>query len=368
MVARGCWISEGQTPDQRLPVDDQDICDRAVFNHIDRWTPKLAGDFPRSKRVAFQLNALISPWVTWSEIIAEFFRVEKNPEELRVFVNSVLGEPWRVAVDEVSEGQLSGKREGALPRDVVPDKARVLIVSADVQKDRIYYVVRAWGTNRTSWLVREGILADLDELVAVSTDEYTKENGSKCVPSYLAIDTGYRTFEVYDTALAHPGVYAVKGQPSQSYPVRESNLEFVPPGRAKSRTVKLYHVDTGYFKEMLYLMAKTVSGEPGALHLNRDVSDDYCQQFTSEHLVWVTSKRKGGRLRQRVWMPKRDGAANHYLDCEVYGLALAYHRRVLQLKEEDGQSSPAPEPQTPAKQWGKPMGWQRRELSSHSKR
>lgn len=288
--------------------------------------------------------------------MADFLRNKDEPDQLRVFVNQVQGEPWRESAEEVAVTALEGKRQGARPRDVVPAKAEVIIVSADVQKNRIYYIVRAWGTNKTSWLIREGIVADFDDLLEVAMQSYPCESGETLSASFLAIDTGYRTFEVYDFALSHEGVYAIKGQANRPYPVAESNLEYQAHGYAPRRVVKLYHVDTHYFKDMLASVIRVPDGDTGCFYLNRDVSDEYCQHLSAEHCAWVSIKRRKRKTRERVWIPKCENAPNHYLDCEVYGLAIAYHKRILQLSEEPPLPEPPPSHSQP--KYGKgPMGW-----------
>ena len=44
----------------------------------------------------YHLNALYSPvgWMSWGDIATQFVKVHRNPEKLRVFVNTVLGEVW----------------------------------------------------------------------------------------------------------------------------------------------------------------------------------------------------------------------------------------------------------------------------------
>lgn len=49
-----------------------------------------------SKKVAYWINTLYSPFVRFSEVVKEFLDSKDDPEKLQNFVNSWLAEPWRI--------------------------------------------------------------------------------------------------------------------------------------------------------------------------------------------------------------------------------------------------------------------------------
>lgn len=359
MVARGVWVKSAQMIVERMPIADPEIVERAEYGHPDRWVPTIEGVAPVNDIAGFHIWSAYSPWRTWSEIVAKWFAVKDDRETLRVFINSWLGEPFSETAEELQEVPFAAKREGGLPRGSVPDAALCIIVSADVQKNRIYYVVRAWGTERRSWLIEEGIVADLDELLAVALRIYPRQKDPKetIQADWLAIDSGYRTFEIYDFARTNPGIMAMKGKDTAQLPVFETNIEYVPPNKREMAKCKLFHVDTSYFKEQLVFMAGIPAGQPGEWNLNRDTSSEYCKQVTSEHQVWVNVKRNNRKVRIKKWDTKREGADNHFLDCEVYNLAAAHHRGILKAMQEAPKQAESEKPPEP-REWGrKPMGW-----------
>ncbi|KPK71194.1 MAG: hypothetical protein AMJ84_06525 [Acidithiobacillales bacterium SM23_46] len=323
MVERGVWLTHTETITQSLPVNRRRIVERAAFDHPQRWLPAITGDPPLTDVAGFHINALYSLWRNWSEIIAEFLECKDDPESLRVFVNATLGEPWREAIEEVKVSELEDKREKGLPRDVVPKEVNAIVVGADVQKTHIYYIVRGWGQHRESWLIRHGICMTLDELMVVARKRYDRQRASPISAMVLAIDANYRTHEVYEFARANPGVRCCKGQQAPAYSVRPSPVQYTLGKSTVIQQVMLFHVNTSMYKEMLHRMIHTPMGDPGCSHLYLETEDDYCNQVTAETQVWKTVSVGRAKRRVAVWEPKTAHEPNHYLDAEVYGLAIA---------------------------------------------
>ena len=342
MLERGVWLPESQTIEERLPVRDAASVERARFDHPQRWMPRIHGKRPATKTAGFHISTLYSPWVRWSEVLAEFLRAKKHPELLQVFVNSVLGEPWQDAVEEADADAIRAKRDKAgFDRNVVPPGVKVIIVAADVQKHEIWYVIRGWGEFRRSWLIAEGACATLEDLYEIATRPIPIAGAKQTMQAmYAAIDTGHRTFEVYDFVKAHPGFLAVKGQPAKDYPVRPARVEYTPKGSLRKRSILLHHVNTPHYKEALFRLMNVADGDPGEWHVHRETTDDYCEQVTSEHQVWRELTIGHVKRRALVWEPRRAHAANHLLDAEVYGMAIADAKGVWNLRPERPKPPP----------------------------
>lgn len=335
MVERGVWITHSERITQQLPCSRRRVVERAVFDHLDRWLPAIAGDPPLTDIAGFHINALYSPWRDWSDILAEWFECKDDPESLRVFVNATLGEPWKEAIEEVKITELEEKREAGLPRDLVPKDAQAMVLYADVQKDHIYYGMRAWGFLRENWLVRHGVVMTFDELVAVAQRPYEREGGGQPLkPLYLAIDSGHRTHEVYEFARTNRGIYCCKGQQAPVFSVKPSEIKYSIGRSIVVRQVMLFHINTSMYKEMLHRMIHTPSGDPGCFHICKEAEDDYCVQLTSEQQVWKTVNIGRAKRRVAVWEPKTAHAPNHYLDAEVYGLGIADFLGLLSMTRE----------------------------------
>ena len=124
----------------------------------------------------FRLNALVSLLhnARWSVLAAEFLKAKDLPELLRVFVNTVLAEPWRSAGDEIDETGLLGRVE-RFGLDRIPPDVLLISVGADVQDDRIEVSYVGWAKDGTAFVLRHmvlhgpvtapGVWTDLDDLL-----------------------------------------------------------------------------------------------------------------------------------------------------------------------------------------------------------
>ncbi len=319
MIARGVWVPACQRVTARLDLDCPEQVEAARSPHAsERWTPPLEGDPPRTRARGYWLNVLYSPWRGWSLAAATFLRVKGDPEKLVVFRNQWLAETWKQTEDEATEKELGAKLVAATHEAAtVPAPARLLLAGADVQQDRIYYTVRAFGPQRHSWLVEAGTAASLDELYALLFERgypLAHEPGTHMVPHALAVDCRYREDEVYRLA-RKPGVVAVMGH---AYRVRWVERVRVDK-RIDGQPVWRWNLSTDALKnELAGRIHLPIDGD-GAWHLHVNTPAEYLQQISSEHRVLL--RDKSGR-KKWSWVPKTSGRANHWWDCEVYVTAL----------------------------------------------
>ena len=59
----------------------------------------------------FKISGLYSPWTALSDGVREFLSVKKNPEQLKVWTNTYLGESWVDAGETIDQYSLSERRE-----------------------------------------------------------------------------------------------------------------------------------------------------------------------------------------------------------------------------------------------------------------
>jgi len=318
MLTNGRWLQADQTITRRR---------------------KTVGAPQASRVVGYHLNALYSPWLTWSDVAAAFLASKDEPARLMNFRNSWEALPWIEAADDVEADELE---RNILPYDrgLVPSEAEVLVAAVDVHSEvgppLFYYVLRAFGAGETSWLVREGVIEGWEALTNIVLGEYPRENGGVERARLVGIDCRYRTGEVYawcerHREVARPLAGHGKGRMhSLLKPVRVDYRQ--RSGRVIRGRLVRWNVDVGHYKAALVRHIQTAQGEPGAWYLHRQVSPEYCEQVTSEHLV-RRYDRRGHQV--EVWEAKRPGVENHYLDCEVYALVLADMLGVRHLRSRD---------------------------------
>lgn len=291
------------------------------------WTPPPSGGSRRS----YHLPSWYSPWRGFGQVLAAFIGAKHQPMVLREVINSDLAEPWEERGETRSEDQVLAHRQdyqaGDLPAAAEPS---VIFITVDVQRDRLLYVVRAWGLHETSWLLSYGELPeDLSTLETIFARTYGGKAAQVC-----AIDSGDRTAEVYEFCRAHPGCIPLKGAEGVS-PISWSLLDRMPDGKPIPGGLRLLRVATGHWRGALFSRLGISPGDPGYWALPADADLDYAKQIVAYVLVDRQDRR--GRL-HREWKQVR--RADHYLDCEIYQFALCHAYGVRYARgEEDGKAA-----------------------------
>jgi phage terminase large subunit GpA-like protein len=273
----------------------------------------------------FHINELYSPWVSFGATAAAFVDAKRSPETLQTWVNTALGETWVERGDAPTHERVMSMRGDYQSREV-PAGALLLTAGVDVQKDRLYYVVKAWGYGMSSWLVEFGTLfgeTDQPEVWAQLENVLSTEYGGHGIRMTL-VDSGYRPEAVYAFCRAFPAAMPSKGHDELSQPVRMSRVDVTFRGVTIKNGVKLWHVHSSWFKGMIHGRIDWPQDSPGAWHLPLDVSDDYARQIVAESKITLPS----GKV---IW--KRHDRENHALDAEVYAAAAARVLGVDRMRE-----------------------------------
>ena len=294
------------------------------------------------RTAGFHLSNLYSPvgWFSWGDAAALFEASKKNPELLKGFVNTVLGETW-VETGEAPDWQrLYDRRERWSP-GTVPAGGLFLTAGADVQQDRIEVDVWAWGRGLESWLIDHIVIeggpertepwAELDRLLS---QVWPHEGGAALGLARFAIDTRYEPIPVYTWARrAGKQVAPVNGNKSfnQSSPVSgPTYVDTSDDGKKLRRSVRRYSVAVSAFKIETYRFLRLerptdeehAGGKtypPGTVHLPHWVEDEWLKQFVAEQLVTVRTRHGSPR---HEWRKLRE--RNEALDCRVYARAAAW--------------------------------------------
>jgi phage terminase large subunit GpA-like protein len=322
-----------------------------------QWKSEGAGS---SRNRGFWVSSLYSPWLTWSDIAAEFLRSKDYVELLMNFVNSWLAEVWEEKIEETTVDKVR-KLARDYDHGVVPNEVLVLTAGVDVQKDHFYYVIRGWGYQEESWLIRADRVEYWEDIVDVLfKTEYRRINSGETLSVYLTcIDSGYRTDEVYqfcrhwrDKTKAIKGLEEISG--GRFYRANKIDINS-RTGAVLSGGLVLWNLNVTQYKDKMNRMV--ASTNPAKWHLFRDPDEDYLKQFTAEHKVLIRNRTTGKA--KEVWQKKKEAAANHYLDAEVYALAAADIIRALNIRREN-----APRIHQPTNEDHDRGGWLRKSKGS----
>jgi len=265
----------------------------------------------------FHINELYSPWVLFGDTAAAFLDAKRTPQTLQTWVNTALGQVWVERGEAPSFDRVMKLRSDYKSREL-PDGCLFITCGVDVQKDRLYYVVRSWGHEMASWLLEFGTVfgeTDKPEVWQRLADVLASEYGGKHIRQTF-IDSGFRPDAVYAFCRAHPELRVApsKGRDAQSSPVKMSRVDVTWRGQTIRHGQNLWHVDSGYFKGIIHSRIDWPQDAPGAWHLPEDISEDYAKQVIAESKTVLPS----GKV---TWI--RHDRDNHALDCDVYAAAAA---------------------------------------------
>ncbi|MGL5327843.1 MAG: phage terminase large subunit family protein [Peptostreptococcaceae bacterium] len=305
------------------------------------------------KKLGFHLNTLYSPWVRFGDVAYEFLKSKDFPDMLQNFINSWLAEPWEDTQLKLNSNVVK-ERETEYEELVVPNEAQIITAGVDVQKRKLFYTIRAWGTKYTSWNIAHGEVLDFEDIEEIMNKIYKKKNGEEFQVGLCCIDSGDRTEEVYDFCYENSEwAIPIKGASQQMY--AKYNISKIDKINSKANGMKLVLVNTGQYKDIIANRLKRENGT-GSFMVHKDCDLDYAQQITNEHKVKV----KKGLREVEVWKTKTARAPNHYLDCEVYACLAGDLLNVRYLEEYDDTESIVEEikpKEQPSGGWLNKKGW-----------
>ena len=118
---------------------------------------RFVAENPGAETRGFHLNTLASTFCGWKEIVQKFIVAKEqldqgNPEGMKVWVNTELGETWEERGEQVEDTELFNRRE--IYDAVVPEEVLVLTAGVDVQDDRFEVEIVGWGVGKESWGIR----------------------------------------------------------------------------------------------------------------------------------------------------------------------------------------------------------------------
>lgn len=281
---------------------------------------------------SYHLSSLYSPlgWFSWKNCVESFLKCQRSEAALKVFTNTILGETYAEKSEAPEWVDLYNRRED-YEIGIVPKAAHVLTMGVDVQQDYLAFEVVAWGPQLESWSIDWGTItgntADPEvwqELTKALANTYAIEGGEgRMTVRMAAIDTGYRTQDVYRFCKSQPPtrVIAIKGRDQQATVLgTPSTAEIGQRGRKIKSGLKVWPVGVSVAKSELYgwLRRKARADDDqlpiGWCHFPM-YDEEFFRQLTAEQL---TEKTVRG-YRRFIWEKTRD--RNEALDTRVYARA-----------------------------------------------
>jgi len=321
------------------------------------------------RHVGFHIWAAYSysPNAEWSNLAEEFELSKHDPEQLKTWINTTLGETWedeyasKVGADALMERAAEAKYEVTVP----PEEALVLCMGCDVQDDRLSMSVFGFGRNEEMFLVDRKVIygsparADLwKQMDEVLMGQYVSQDGFEMKIESAAIDTGgHYTQETYQYVRERSqlGLIGIKGIGQKGKPPlgKPTTQDITFSGKALRRGVKLFPVGVDVIKTTLHNKLKNAEKGEGYIHFYPTITHDYFEELTAERQVL---RYKHG-YQERVWM-KKSNARNEALDEMVYSWAAferfrqRYDRRTMWDQLEKRRNPEKPKQEVPLRSKG----------------
>lgn len=304
---------------------------------------------PRAAARGFHLNTLASTFCGWAEVVEKFLLAKEmldqgDPEKMKTWVNTELGETWEEPGEKLEDADLVTRREvyGAQ----VPENVLVLTAGVDVQDDRFEIEVVGWGVGKESWgiryqkiygdMLKEQIWEDLDAFLAST---FSKKDGTQLQILCTCIDSGgHQTDRVYRFTKERyeRRIFAIKGKGGQGVPYLRN------PTRNNRVQTPLFVIGVDAGKALVYQRLRHEPPErcgPNYCHFPLDEEAGYDEQYfkglTSEKAVVRFHK---GRAVTTWEIKDASHKRNEPLDTRNYATAaLEIANPVLQKTEQGAE-------------------------------
>ncbi len=306
MIKKGRWLAEDEEIDENGGI---------------RNPHRLRG---KTDSVCYWFNRLLSMpnrW-TWADCLSAFFaaRQAADPKAWEIYQNEDMARFINPSTERISNIYLYNKRTdyfqyGEQAR--IPDGVIIMTAGVDTQDDGFYYVVRGWGKNLESWLVRQDFIhcdmkdskfhdpqAVFDRVKqGIFTPPYVKESGEKMLFSLALMDEGgHRQRDVHFISRHLPIFRPYKGSSTpNAEPIKRSKNEIH------------YLGNTRHWSELVQRFM-----ESDTWYLPQDITKEYLDQVVKQY--WIEEMDRHGNKKYR-WI---SGGQDHYRDCENMAMAAAY--------------------------------------------
>jgi len=300
-----------------------------------RWVPKgqtcnreghLQGTPLRSKRISgFQAGSIYSNVLSWIDYAQAFVAAAKEGiEAIKNFVQSWDAKAFKYSLATLNAKDVLDHCGDYQPGQQLLCEPLAILMATDVQKDHLWYVVRAFSYMGESWLMRYGRADNFVMLEEIEKATFHALSGTPHGIYKNLIDSGdgNRQQEIYDYCA---GNWQVRQPIKGGHQYTQSSIVRVSPIQGMGE-MKLWNIDKGFAMDSLFDMRlKIKKGDPGHWWLP---ADNYVQyDYIRSMLSWQREPKKGrSGIVKTQWVSKSD-TFEHLSDCESYlEAAAAYYQ------------------------------------------
>ncbi|WP_237274008.1 terminase gpA endonuclease subunit [Sulfitobacter sp. M22] len=296
------------------------------------WRPTATPMDPRHRGYHLWTGMSLFKKAGWKYIAAQAIEAAKDPQKLKVFVNTRLGETYEERKDvkpeiSVHEAKSNLENYNAL---MIPAGVQVLTAGVDVQTGRkkakkkehaarVEVSIWGWGYGEESWLISHHLIPgefsdpnlqrNLDQLLATPI---RRVDGSELIIQAAAVDIGghyTESVKAYCNARTRRNVWAIKGD-NRTKGTRSASVWPRTPQRHKHG--QFFFLDTQLAKDIIFRRLNT----PDVVHFPLGTEDRYFEGLASEVKLQMGQGYH--------WDKPNNNAYGESLDCFVYALSALY--------------------------------------------
>lgn len=289
---------------------------------------------------SWHIDSISSNFTTWDKIAETFIAAGDDPQKLKSFYNHWLGLAYEEKSDAPDWTVLYKRRESYAERSI-PADALLVTMGVDVQKRGLYVEMVGWTPDVRSYTLyatyitagtieKPGDTSDPDDPCWRRLSELHETaipdafGGSRRIDA-TAVDCKYHAPVVYDWVRRHHMAFAVRtidgwGRPALSAPIA---VDFDWRGKRVKRGAQQWQSGSYNLKALFYtylrremeIVEGAVTAPRGFCHFGSFLDERYFRQITAEYI----GRDKAGK---QIW--KERDPDNHWLDCRIMNMALAF--------------------------------------------
>lgn len=327
----------GLTYEEDNPSNAYYICKHCAcrIDEKDKWemldNGKWIAEKPFAGHAGFHIWAAYSPYpnAAWHELAKEHYEAIGNPELMKKFYNTVLGEVFEDEEQEKIGWEALYARREHYQFDV-PQEVKVLTVGIDTQDDRFEYEVIGWGAHEESWGIKYGVIhGDLrrPDVWNILADHlratFRKPDGTMMNISFGCMDSqGHFTDEVhkFSKQIGRKFIIPIFGAKNPDKPVAK-----FPRSPNEKGTYRM-EVGVSAAKDIWYSRYRLQKMGPCYCHYPAAEESGYDETYFKGATAEFKKKKKVNDKQVLAWHCP-DGVRNEPTDCRNYALAAI---RVLQ--------------------------------------
>lgn len=326
MMRGGVWIPEGCEVDHEAALEVNPLSsdyEWRGWKHAN-W---VTGSPVRNNEIAsHRLASYCSLKLTWADIASAFLGTKDRPQKLRNYVNQWDARTWEARKSRSEPEQIAIRLNNGLPRGIVPEWGRVVVVACDRQArdgGLVPFAVVAGGERGESAVIDYGVehtLGDVWNRFVLRT-YHAADGGEPFVAEAMGIDSGWDPATTYQFCQTHSSCVPIKGANTD---VGTGLSRWSDSGTGKHDTggMSLLMINTDLSEDdMQRRLDESLPNEASNLELCLDATRDMdlLTQLCNAAKADLLDRRGGAKL---LWVKKSEDTPNDYRDAVRYANAL----------------------------------------------